>query len=170
MNMNMDIEKRHTISLFVANKPGVLIRISLVFARRGYNIDSLVVSPANDPRFSRMNIVAIGNAKVLDQIIKQLNKLIDVVSAKDRTEDDIIQKELALFKLGCTGHDRLEAFQLADAMKCSILNVLPGSMIVEIEGNSERIDGAYEVFKEFNIIELIRTGKVLMTRSSEATS
>ncbi len=159
-----DTMKRHTISLFVSNKPGVLIRVALVFARRGYNIDSLVVSASNDPHFSRMNITARGDQKVLDQIIKQLNKLVDVVSAHDRTNEDIIQKELALFKLACSGHARLEVFQLADAMKCTIIDVMPDSVIIEIEGNSERIDSACEVFKEFDIVELMRTGKVLMAR------
>jgi acetolactate synthase-1/3 small subunit len=98
--------RKHTISLLVANRPGVLIRISLVLARRGYNIDSLVVSPASDPSFSMMNIVASGDEKTLDQILKQLNKLIDVVHASDRTGENIIQRELALIKLSCADEQR----------------------------------------------------------------
>ncbi len=86
--------KRHTLSLFVANKPGMLIRIALVFARRGYNIDSLVVSESNDPRYSTINIVVSGDERGLDQILKQLNKLVDVVHAADRTGEDIIKREL----------------------------------------------------------------------------
>lgn len=162
--------KRHTISLFVANKPGVLIRISLVFARRGYNIDSLVVSSGSDPRFSTMNIVARGDAKVLDQILKQLNKLVDVVSAKDRTDEDIIQKELALFKVGCTGAPRFEVLQLAGSMECEVVEVSENAVILETVGDSERIDSVYKVLEGYGVIELVRTGKVLMSRGSEITS
>jgi acetolactate synthase-1/3 small subunit len=162
--------KKHTISLFVANKPGVLIRIALVFARRGYNIDSLVVSSGSDPRFSTMNIVATGDEKVLDQILKQLNKLVDVVSAKDRTDEDIIQKELALFKIGISDHERVEVIQLATALKCDVVDVSENAVILEIQGNSERIDGAFEVLEGYGVIELVRTGKVLMARGSEVTS
>ena len=93
---------KHTISLYVNNKPGVLIRIALVFARRGYNIDSLVVSEGHDPRFSHMNITATGDEQTLQQILRQLNKLVDVIHAKDHTGDDIIQQDLALIKLRCS--------------------------------------------------------------------
>ena len=99
--MNENGMKKHAISLYVANKPGVLIRISLVFARRGYNIDSLVVSGAHDPNFSQMNIEATGDEKTLDQILKQLNKLVDVVHAKDNTGEDVIAREFALIKVNC---------------------------------------------------------------------
>ena len=93
--------RKHTISLYVSNKPGVLIRIALVFARRGYNIDSLIVSEGHDPDFSNMNISATGDERTLDQILKQLNKLVDVVHAKDNTGEDVIQRELALLKVKC---------------------------------------------------------------------
>lgn len=170
MTSIQDGMKRHTISLFVANKPGVLIRVSLVFARRGYNIDSLVVSSGSDPRFSTMNIVATGDEKVLDQILKQLNKLVDVVSAKDRTDEDILQKELALFKVGISNHERVEVIQLANAMKCDVVDVSENALILELQGNSERIDSVYEVLENYGVIELVRTGKVLMARGSEVTS
>jgi acetolactate synthase-1/3 small subunit len=105
MAMNND---KHTISLYVANKPGVLIRIALVFARRGYNIDSLVVSEGHDPSFSHMTISATGDRKTLDQILKQLNKLVDVVHAKDHTEDTVIEREMALVKIKCPAEKRAE--------------------------------------------------------------
>ena len=170
MSTEVQSLKKHTISLFVANKPGVLIRVGLVFTRRGYNIDSLVVSAGSDPRFSRMNIVATGDQKVLDQILKQLNKLVDVVSAKDRTDDDIIQKELALFKISCMGQSRLEVLQIGNALNSTVLDVSENSVILEIEGNSERINSVYEVLHGFGIIELVRTGKVLMARGADVTS
>ena len=104
----------HSISLLVANRPGVLVRIALVFSRRGYNIDSLVVSPTLDPNFSRMNIIAHGNPEILMQIIKQLEKLVDVVQAKDHTGTDAVEKELALIKVRCTAEQRTEILQLCD--------------------------------------------------------
>ena len=100
--------KKHSISLLVNNKPGVLIRIALVFARRGFNIDSLVVSESNVPEFSRMTIAATGDNKTLDQIIKQLNKLVDVVHATDNTGKNIIERELALLKVFCDSEKRVD--------------------------------------------------------------
>ncbi len=168
--MELSTTKKHTISLFVANKPGVLIRIALVFARRVYNIDSLVVSPGSDPGYSIMNIVATGDNKVLEQILKQLNKLVDVISAKNRTDEDIIQKELALYKIGCTGHERLEVLQLASAMDCEVVDVSDNAVILQVHGNTEQIDSVFEIMNGFGVIELVRTGKVLMARGAEITS
>src|SRR4051812_25185900 len=99
---------QHSISLLVNNRPGVLIRISLVFARRGYNIDSLVVSPTHNGKFARMNIVASGEPKTLEQIIHQLNKLVDVIHAKDHTGETVVEKELALIKVRCVPEKRTE--------------------------------------------------------------
>jgi len=166
---NVNGYKKHTLSLFVANKPGVLIRVSLVFARRGYNIDSLVVSESSDPRFSTMNIVASGDEKVLDQILKQLNKLVDVVHASDRTGEDIIQRELALIKLRCESELRSDVLQLAHALGCAIVEVSEHATILELTGESDRLDSAYKVFERYGVQEMIRTGKVLMARGQELT-
>ena len=162
--------RKHTISLLVANRPGVLIRISLVFARRGYNLDSVVVSPSNNPAFSMMNIVASGDEKTLDQIIKQLNKLIDVVHATDRTGEDILQRELALIKIACSPEQRGELLQLAHALKCDTVDLTENSMILQTTGSSERVDAVINVFQAYEVIELIRTGKVLMARGSQSTA
>ncbi|TVR01819.1 MAG: acetolactate synthase small subunit [Spirochaetaceae bacterium] len=162
--------RKHTISLMVNNKPGVLIRISLVFARRGYNIDSLVVSPSKDPNFSVMNIVASGEEKTLDQILKQLNKLVDVIHASDRTGEDIIQRELALFKLHNEPEMRSDVLQLAHAMDCDIVEVSEHATILQMTGDSERLDSALKVFEQYGIEEMIRTGKVLMARGQEITT
>ena len=104
--------RKHVISLLVSNKPGVLIRVSLVFARRGYNIDSLVVSEETDPRFSRMTITATGDKAILDLIIEQLNKLVDVISAKDYTDVDTIERELSILKIDCAPEKRADIFPL----------------------------------------------------------
>lgn len=162
--------RKHTISLLVANKPGVLIRIALVFARRGYNIDSLVVSASKDPTFSVMNIVAIGDAKVLDQIIKQLNKLVDVVSARDRTDEDTIQRELVLFKMGTSGKERMEVLTVAHAIGCASIDVGESHVILQLEGPSEALDAATKVLEPYGILEVVRTGKVLMSRSTDLTT
>ncbi len=162
--------RKHTISLRVANRPGVLIRIALVFARRGYNLDSLVVSPSNDPDYSMMNIVAIGDEKVLDQILKQLNKLIDVVHATDRTGEDIIQRELALIKIRCVPEQRSEVLQLAHALKCDTVDIDESSLTLQSSGSTERLDSTIRSFQPFGVFELVRTGKVLMARGSEHTA
>jgi len=168
--MEQNIESKHVISLLVANKPGVLIRISLVFARRGYNIDSLVVCEAKDPGFSVMNIVASGEPKVLDQIIKQLNKLVDVVSAHDRTKEDILQRELALIKVHCEGIPRVEVLHLAKALDCAVLSVTTETVILQKAGTSDEIDNVAHVLEPYGLNELVRTGKVLMAKGIHFTA
>lgn len=162
--------RRHTIGLLVHNRPGVLIRIALVFARRGYNLDSLVVSASSDPKFSMMTIVASGEEKTLDQIIKQLNKLIDVVHATDRTGEEIIQRELALVKIACTNEERAQLLQLAHALRAESVDLDESSVTFQVTGTSEQLDGVVRVFSDYDVIELIRTGKVLMARGRQATA
>ena len=167
--MNLIQEKAHSISLMVANRPGVLVRISLVFSRRGYNIDSLVVSPTLDPNFSRMNIVARGNPTILEQIIKQLEKLVDVVQAKDHTNMNVVEKELALIKVKCSPEQRTEMLQLCDHFKAVTVDMTETSMIIQITGNTDKIDAMKSLSQKFEIIEYIRTGKVIMLRGEDKT-
>jgi len=166
----IDNNQKHTISLLVANKPGVLIRISLVFARRGFNIDSLVVSESMDPRFSTMNIVAVGDARSLGQILGQLNKLVDVVHAHDRTNEDIIQRELALLKIKANQEQRVEILTITQAMGCEILDVSNDALVVQIQGNSEKLDSTITLLSGFGVMELVRTGKLLMAKGPQATA
>ncbi len=161
--------KKHTISLLVSNKPGVLIRIALVFARRGYNIDSLVVSESPDPAFSTMNIVATGDAQTLEQILKQLNKLVDVIHARDRTDEDIIQRELALIKVRCAPEVRTDILQIARAFDCDIMDLSEKSITLQVAGKTEKIDSVNKIFEPYGIIETMRTGKILMARGEEYT-
>ncbi len=161
--------KKHTLSVFVANKPGVLIRVALLFARRGYNIDSLVVSESGDPRYSTMNIVASGDEQVLDQILKQLNKLVDVIHASDRTGEDIINRELALLKIKGEPTERSDVLQLAHAMNAEIVEVSEHTIILQLTGDTEELDSAYRVFERYGVQEMIRTGKVLMVRGEQIT-
>lgn len=166
----IDEMKKHTISLLVNNKPGVLIRIALVFARRGYNIDSLVVSEGNEPEFSRMTIAATGDNKTLDQIIKQLNKLVDVVHARDNTGKNIIERELALLKINCEPSERVNVFQLINAFKGATVDIGDRTIAFEVTGTSEKIDAVKKTFETYGILEVVRTGKTLMARGSESTS
>ncbi|GAB4364075.1 MAG: acetolactate synthase small subunit [Spirochaetales bacterium] len=161
--------KKHTISLLVSNKPGVLIRVALVFARRGYNIDSLVVSESPDPAFSTMNISATGDAQTLEQILKQLNKLVDVIHARDRTDEDIIQRELAIIKVRCAPEVRTDILQIARAFDCKILDLSEKTVILQVAGKTEKIDAVNKIFEPYGIIETMRTGKVLMARGEEYT-
>lgn len=170
MQAIVEVNKKHVISMLVANKPGVLIRIALVFARRGYNIDSLVVSESKDPGYSIMNIVASGDKKVLDQILKQLHKLVDVVGARDRTDEDILQRELALIKLHCSGAERLEVLHVAHAMSCEALDIGEESVILQAQGDSNALDNLTRVLEPYGVIEVVRTGKVLMARGAEITT
>ena len=162
-------EPAHSISLLVSNKPGVLVRISLVFSRRGYNIDSLVVSPTLDPQFSRMNIVARGNPATLQQISKQLEKLVDIIHAKDHTNQDVVEKELALIKVRCLPEQRTELLQLCDHFRASTIDMTETSMIIQVTGNTDKIDAMKALCKKFEIVEYIRTGKVIMLRGENQT-
>ena len=159
----------HCLSLLVANRPGVLVRIALVFSRRGYNLDSLVVSPTLNPDFSRMNIVAHGNPEILVQIIKQLEKLVDVIQAKDHTGSHTVEKELALIKVRCKPEQRPEILQLCDHFKAVTIDMTDTSMIIQITGNTDKIDAMKHLLDKFEVVEYIRTGKVIMLRGEDIT-
>ena len=159
----------HTISLLVNNKPGVLIRISLVFARRGYNIDSLVVSETTDPEFSRMTITAMGDPNTLVNIINQLNKLVDVIHATDHTSDVVVERELAMFKVHCPTKTRTEVLQILDHFKARSVDISPDTVMLEVTGTSEKIDALRLMLEGYGIVEMMRTGKVIMARGAATT-
>src|SRR5262245_30957714 len=160
----------HTISILVRNKPGVLVRIALVFARRGYNIESLVVSAdvANGD-FSRMTITCSGDPETLEQIIKQVTKLIDVVHAFDHTGQSVYETEVALVKLACKVADRTEILHIAELYSAKVGDYGVDSMIVRIVGAAEKLDVFLSLLKNFQVVELVRSGKVLMTRGLATT-
>ncbi len=160
---------QHSISLLVNNKPGVLIRIALVFARRGYNIDSLVVSPAHNGKYARMNIVASGEPKTLEQILKQLNKLIDVLHAKDHTGETVVEKELALVKVRCASEKRSEILQIAEHFKAQTVDLSENTLMLQITGGTDKLDAAEMMLDKYGIAEMVRTGKVIMARGETGT-
>ena len=159
----------HTISLFVNNAPGVLVRVALVFSRRGFNIESLVVSPGAEGRFSRMTITCSGEPEVLEQIIKQLAKLVDVVHAIDHTGDLAYETEIALVKVEAPVEERTEVLQIAAHFKARVVDYGTESMIMQAYGSSEKLDALISLLRPFSIAELVRSGKLLMARGKSTT-
>lgn len=160
---------KYTISILVNNKPGVLMRLAQTFARRGYNIDSLVVSRAHDPRFSRITVVTQGDPEGFDQIIRQLNKLIDVVHAFHHISESSVERELALFKVSVKKKDRAEVFQIVEVFRAKVVDFTEDSLILEATGSSEKLDALEKILNPVGIIEMVRSGKVIMARGLEAT-
>ncbi|MFD0895239.1 acetolactate synthase small subunit [Luteolibacter ambystomatis] len=159
----------HTLSILVNNEPGVLMRICQVFSRRGFNIDSLVVSEGRNANFSRMTIGISGNPDGLDQIIKQVSKLIDVIHCFEHTSDDSVTKELIMIKIACAEAERSQALHITAHFDGKTVDLTPSSMIVMITGDSPKIDAAVTMFSQFQIIETVRTGKVVMARGEQPT-
>jgi acetolactate synthase-1/3 small subunit len=159
----------HTLSILVNNQPGVLMRICQVFSRRGFNIDSLVVSQGRNANFSRMTIGISGDPGGLSQIIMQVSKLIDVIHCYEHTSENSVTKEMILIKLLCSPDDRSRALQICEHFNGKTVDLTPTSMIVMINGDSPKIDAAITMFSQFNIIETVRTGKVVMARGEQPT-
>lgn len=164
-----DIINVHTLSVYVNNQPGVLMRIAQVFARRAYNIDSLVVSQGRNPEFSRMTIGISGDPAGLDQIILQVNKLIDVIHCFEHTPHDSVVRELALIKMLVERDDRTDALQIIEHFGGKTIDLTEGSMIAMLHGDSEKVDAAVRLLGRFHIVETVRTGKVVMARGEQAT-
>ena len=159
----------HTISLFVNNTPGVLVRVALVFSRRAFNIESLVVSPGAEGRFSRMTITCSGEPDVLEQIIKQLAKLVDVVHAIDHTGNLAYETEIALIKVEAPAKERTEILQIAENFKARVVDYGTESMILQAYGSSEKLDALISLLRPHTIAELVRSGKLLMARGKSTT-
>ena len=162
-------DRKHSISVRVHNRPGVLSRIAQVFARRGFNIDSLVVSAGHRPGFSRMTIACEGDPKAVEQIVKQLNKLIDTVHAAEYVPQSSVERELALVKVQVTAESRTEILQMAEVFKGRPVDVSDSSITVEMTGNSEKIDAFEKLLNSYGIIELVRSGKLVIARGPGQT-
>lgn len=160
---------KHTISLLVHDRPGVLSRIAQVFARRGFNIDSLVVSPSHTPGFSRMTIVSRGDPATLDQIIKQLDKLVDTVHAAEHTGQDSVERELALFKVACTEDNRTEILQICEVFRAKTIDISEETLSIEVTGTSDKLDAIEALLHRHGILEMVRSGKLIMARGKVLT-
>lgn len=159
----------HTISLLVRDAPGVLVRVAMVFSRRGYNIESLVVSPGARAGFSRMTVTCSGDPSILEQMIKQLAKLVDVVHAIDHTTSDRYETEIALIKVRCSGNERREVLEIAEHFNAKVVDYATESVILRVYGGSDKLDAMIALFDEDAVVELVRSGKIVMTRALEVT-
>lgn len=164
-----DIVGGHTLSMFVNNQPGVLMRICQVFARRAYNLDSVVVSRGRDPQFSRLTLGISGDPAGLEQIIKQCNKLIDVIHCFEHDESESVTRELALVKILINPGDRGEVLQILEHFGAKTVDLGTASVIAMIHGDSNKVDAAIHLLSKFDIVETVRTGKVVMARGEATT-
>ena len=170
--MTAIIKKRpdiHTISILVANKPGVLVRCAQVFARRGFNIDALVVSPSVNPTFSRMTITLQGDPQTLGQIIKQTQKLIDVIHCSEHTGIDSITREFALIKVKSSSSNKSSILKALKKHHAKVVDQTQNTLIIEQAGTSDELDVFEEQIKKFGIIEMVRSGKLVMAKGREET-
>src|SRR5258705_1985575 len=155
---------RHTISVLVENKFGVLTRVAGLFSGRGYNIDTLNVGLTSDPTASRMTIVTRGDDATLEQIVKQLNKLADVMRVQDFRDGEYVDRELVLVKVSVDSKSRAEVMQITDIFRAKIVDVQPSSLAIEVTGNESKVEKFLELMKTFGVLELTRTGQVALPR------
>jgi len=156
---------RHTISVLVTNEFGVLSRIAGLFSGRGFNIESLCVAESTDPKVSRMTIVTTGDDRIVEQITKQLNKLISVIKVHDLTGEEYLERELALIKVNSTPENRAEILSIVDIFRAKVVDVSPRTYTIEITGDEEKIQAITELLRPFGVKEVVRTGRVAMARS-----
>jgi acetolactate synthase-1/3 small subunit len=156
---------RHTISALVENKFGVLVRVAGMFSGRGYNIDSLNVAPTHNPKFSRMTLVSRGDDSTVEQIVKQLEKLVNVIEVTDFREHEYVDRELVLVKVKAGGKTRSEVMQITDIFRAKIVDVQARNMTIEVTGNENKVTKFIELMENFGVMELTRTGKVALPRT-----
>ena len=155
---------RHTISVLVENKFGVLTRVAGLFSGRGYNIDTLNVGPTHEPNTSRMTIVTRGDDATLEQIVKQLNKLPDIMKVQDFREGEYVDRELVLVKVSVDTKTRAEVMQITDIFRAKIVDVQPSTLTIEVTGDESKVEKFLTLMKTFGVVDLTRTGKVAMPR------
>ena len=155
---------RHTISVLVENKFGVLARVAGLFSGRGYNIDSLNVAETEDVTVSRMTIVARGDDRILEQITKQLNRLVDVIKVSDMTSEDHVERELVMVKVSAQARNRSEIIQIADIFRANIVDVNPETLIVAVTGDEDKITAMINMLRPYGIKEIARSGQVAISR------
>jgi acetolactate synthase-1/3 small subunit len=161
---------KHTLVALVEDKPGVLNRVANLFRRRGFNIDSITVGHSEKPDISRMTIVVDGSGASVEQVRKQLDKLIETVKVQDITNEGIVAREMALVKVKATTTTRSEIMQIVDIFRANIVDVSMESLIIEVTGDEEKLDSLLNLLRTFEIKEVVRTGRIAMTRGSSTTS
>lgn len=155
---------RYTLAVMVANQAGVLARVAGLFSRRGFNIESVAVGPTQDPGMSRMTIVVEGDERIVEQVSKQLNKLVDVIKVSDLTPESSVGRELALIKVQAEGARQRELVQIAEIFRAKVVDVSPRSLVIEVTGDEAKLDAILELLRPFGILEMARTGKIALQR------
>jgi acetolactate synthase-1/3 small subunit len=161
--------RRHILSILVENKPGVLARIAGLFARRAFNIQTLAVGPTDDPAISRITLTVDGALHPIDQVTKQLHKLVNVIKIRDLEPPETVARELALFKVATDGETRAEVMQFADIFRGKVIDVSKRSVTLEITGDDEKIEAFERMVRPFGLIEMVRTGEIAVARGRSAT-
>src|SRR3712207_2987841 len=161
--------RKHILSILVENKPGVLTRISGLFARRGFNIDTLAVGPTDDPTLSRITLTLDGAMHPIDQVTKQLHKLVNVIKIRDLEPSETVARELALFKITADGASRGEVMQVVEIFRGKIIDVTRRSVIVEITGTWEKVEAFERMVRPFGLVEMARTGEIAISRGRGET-
>jgi len=159
---------KHTLVALVEDKPGVLNRIASLFRRRAFNIQSLAVGGSEHPGLSRMTIVSVGDSAQIEQVRKQLDKLINVIKVSDITEEDMVTRELALIKVKATASTRSEIMQIVGIFRANIVDVAPGSLTVEVTGDEDKVNSLLGLLSDFGVKEISRTGRIALTRGSSS--
>ena len=166
MENNSDMQ-RHTIGVLVENQPGVLSRVAGLFSGRGFNIECLTVAETNEPGVSRITLVTIGDHHILEQIVKQLNKLINVIKVFDFRETEFVDREMALIKVRAEPTTRAEVLRISDIFRGKVVDVSPLFYTIEVTGNESKISAVIELLAQIGIVEVARTGKVALARSKK---
>jgi acetolactate synthase I/III small subunit len=161
--------RKHILSILVENKFGVLTRIAGLFARRGFNIDTLTVGPTEDERYSRITLTLDGAMHPIDQVTKQLHKLINVLKIRDLEPVDTVSRELALFKVAVEGPQRAEVMQISEIFRGKVVDVTRRSVIVEITGTTDKVEAFERMVRPFGLIEMMRTGEIAISRGRGET-
>ena len=159
---------KHTLVALVENKPGVLNRVASLFRRRAFNIESIAVGHSEQPGLSRMTVVVNGDSARIEQVRKQLDKLINVVRVSDITAEDIVTRELALIKVKTTTATRSEIIQIVDIFRANIVDVASDSLTVEVTGDEDKLESLLELLRGFGVTEINRTGRIALTRGGDA--
>ncbi len=159
--------RKHVLSILVENRPGVLARVSGLFSRRGFNIDTLAVGPTEDPAISRITLTLDGAVHPIDQVTKQLHKLINVLKIRDMEPDDSVAREMALFKVSAAVENRAEIVQFAEIFRAKIVDVSRRALIVEVTGSHDKIEAFESMLRPHGLLEMVRTGEVALARGGD---
>jgi acetolactate synthase-1/3 small subunit len=162
--------RAHVISVLVENRVGVLARVAGLFTGRGFNIESLAVAETEEPTLSRMTIVTSGDTRIIEQVTKQLNKLVDVIKVVDLSREHFVERELILVKARAEPEQRAEILRITDIFRGNIIDVSPKSYVIEVTGDGEKIRAFLDLMKPIGILEIVRTGPVALSRGSKALS